>query len=201
METPMTEPNDFAARLDSALAGTHALIDLDAYAGNVRAMRALIGGDVELMAVVKANAYGHGLVPCARAALDGGANWLAVARVEEGLLLREHGIEGRILVIGPPNRGLLSAAIAADLAIATGTATSLHDISQSARTMGRPARVHVKLETGLHRYGIEREQALSLARAIAADPWLTLEGVYTHCASAESRRAAKSFDSVIGVSI
>ena len=181
----MTEPTDFPARVDSALAGTRALIDLDAYAGNVRAMRALIGEDVELMAVVKANAYGHGLVPCARTALEAGADWLAVARIEEGLVLRQHGIAGRILVIGPPNPALLSAAIAADLAIAAGTLASLHDISQSAHALGRPARVHLKLETGLHRYGIEREQALSLARAIAADPLLTLEGVYTHCASAD----------------
>lgn len=181
----MTEPTDFSARLKSALAGTHALIDLDAYAGNVRAMRGRIGGAVELMAVVKANAYGHGLVPCARAALDAGAGWLAVARIEEGLLLRQHGIAGRILVIGPPNPALLTAAIGADLAIVTGTSASLYDISQSAHALGRPARVHLKLETGLHRYGIEREGALSLARAIAADPLLTLEGVYTHCASAD----------------
>jgi alanine racemase len=181
----MTESTDFSARLESALAGTHALIDLDAYAGNVRAMRALIGADVELMAVVKANAYGHGLVPCARTALDAGADWLAVARIEEGLLLRQHGIEGRILVIGPPNRGLIPAAIAADLAIATGTTGSLHDISQSAHALGKPARVHLKLETGLHRYGVDRERALSLVQAIVADPLVTLEGVYTHCASAD----------------
>jgi alanine racemase len=181
----MTGSTDFANRLASALAGTHALIDLDAYAGNVRAMRAVIGDGVELMAVVKANAYGHGLVPCARTALDAGANWLAVARIEEGLLLRQHDIGGRILVIGPPNRALLGAAIRADLAIATGTDASLHDISQSARSAERPVRVHVKLETGLHRYGIERERALSLARAIEDDPMLTLEGVYTHCASAD----------------
>lgn len=181
----MIEPTDFPARLESALAGTHALIDLDAYAGNVHAMQVQIGDSVELMAVVKANAYGHGLVPCARTALDAGAAWLAVARIEEGLLLRQHGIDGRILVIGPPNPALLPAAISADLAIATGTTASLHDISQSAHVLGRPARVHLKLETGLHRYGIEREQALSLARAIAADPLVTLEGVYTHCASAD----------------
>ena len=181
----MDEPNTFDDRLESALAGTHALIDLDAYAGNVRAMRTLIGDDVELIAVVKANAYGHGIVPCARTALDAGANWLAVARIEEGLLLRQHGIDGRILVIGPPNRALLGAAIAADLSIATGTSASLHDISQSAHTLGRPARLHVKLETGLHRYGIEREAALELVRAIVADPLLRLEGVYTHCASTD----------------
>ena len=80
--------SDFAVRLAAAQAGTHAVIDLDRYMANVRAMRRHIGGGVELMAVVKANAYGHGMTPCARAALDAGASWLAVARIEEGLLLR-----------------------------------------------------------------------------------------------------------------
>ncbi len=181
----MNEPTDFSARLESALAGTHALIDLDAYAGNVRAMRALIGDDVELMAVVKANAYGHGLVPCARTALEAGADWIVVARIEEGLLLRQYGIDGRILVIGPPNRALLGTAITAGFAVATGTAACLHDISQKARELNRRAHVHLKLETGLHRYGIEREKALALAQAILDDPLLTLEGVYTHCAGAD----------------
>jgi len=181
----MTEVDQFSARVAAALAGTHALIDLDAYAGNVRAMCQHIGGDVELMAVVKANAYGHGSIPCARMALEAGANWLAVARIEEGLLLRDHGITGRLLVIGPPNRQLLSQAIAADLALAVGTLAALNDISHEARDLGQPARLHVKLETGLHRYGIEREAARDLAEAIVPDPNLRLDGIYSHFASAD----------------
>ena len=181
----MAGMDDFAARVAAARAGTHALVDLDAYAGNVRALRARLGDEVELMAVVKANAYGHGMVPCARAALEAGAGWLAVARIEEGLLLRDCGITGRVLVIGPPNRELIAQAIAADLALATGTFDSLRGISQSAQTLGRPARVHLKLETGLHRYGIAREAAPALARAVVADSNLKLEGLYSHYASAD----------------
>jgi alanine racemase len=177
--------DDFVARVDAALAGTHALIDLDAYANNVRAMRRQIGDEVELMAVVKANAYGHGMIPCARAALEGGANWLAVARIEEGLMLRDHGIDSRVLVIGPPNLRLIAPAIAADVALAAGTFDSLRAISRSAHMLRKPARVHLKLETGLHRYGIEGEGALALARMVVSDPSLRLEGIYTHCASAD----------------
>ena len=181
----MTESTEFTSRLEAALAGTHALIDLDAYAGNVRAMRRRTGDDVELMAVVKANAYGHGMIPCARAALAAGASWLAVARIEEGLLLRQHGLTAPVLVIGPPNRQLIAQAIAADLTLALGTFDTLGVISQETQATGRPARVHLKLETGLHRYGIERDAALALARAVASDPNISLEGLYSHYASAD----------------
>ena len=177
--------DDFAARVDAAFAATHARIDLDAYADNVRAMRRQIGDEIELMAVVKANAYGHGMVPCARAALEAGAVWLAVARIEEGLLLRNHGIDSRVLVIGPPNRQLLSLAIRADLTLAVGTFDAVRGISQMAQRLGQPARVHLKLETGLHRYGIERESGLALAQMVVSDPNLRLEGLYSHCASAD----------------
>jgi alanine racemase len=177
--------SDFSARVDAALAGTHALIDLDAYAGNVCAMRRRIGDEVELMAVVKANAYGHGMISCARSAVAAGAAWLGVARIEEGLLLRDHGVSSRVLVIGPPNHQLISAAIAADLALAVGTFDTLSVISQKARELDRPARLHLKVETGLHRYGIERDAALALAQAISSDPNLRLDGIYSHFASAD----------------
>ncbi|HEX3721721.1 MAG TPA: alanine racemase, partial [Nitrolancea sp.] len=95
------------------------------------------------------------------------------------------GISSRVLVIGPPNRELISAAIAADLALAGGTFDILSVRSQKARELGRPARLHLKLETGLHRYGIEREAALALAQSVVSDPNLRLDGVYSHLASAD----------------
>jgi alanine racemase len=177
--------SDFQTRLEAALGGTHAVIDLDRYAANVRAMRERVGPDVELMAVVKANAYGHGMVPCARTALDAGARWLAVARIEEGLLLRANGIVAPVLVIGPPNPFLLQQAIDADISLAAGTREIVAQIAAAAAAASRPARVHLKIETGLHRYGIERTQVQALARAAVDDPRMTLEGIYTHFASAD----------------
>ncbi len=176
---------EFSQRLAAAQAATHAVIDLDRYMANVRAMRRHVGDGIELMAVVKANAYGHGMVPCARAALDAGASWLAVARIEEGLLLRARGISAPILVIGPPNPMLLRQAIEADVALAVGTPDILHAIAKSAGAAGRSARVHVKVETGLHRYGVERDRVQQLARQIVDDPRIELEGIYTHFASAD----------------
>ncbi len=176
---------EFEVRLEAALAGTHAVIDLDRYAANVRAMRQHVGEQVELMAVVKANAYGHGILPCARTAVEAGASWLAVARIEEGLLLRSRGIDAPVLVIGPPNPRLLGHAIEASIALAAGTDSILVEIANAARTAGRPARVHLKVETGLHRYGIERDRVQLLARQVFDDPLLDLQGIYTHFASAD----------------
>ena len=176
---------EFSLRLAAAQAGTHAVVDLDRYMANVRAMRRHVGGDVELMAVVKANAYGHGMTPCARAALDAGATWLAVARIEEGLLLRARSVTAPVLVIGPPNPILLQQAIEADVSLAAGTSDILRAISDAADVAKRTARVHLKIETGLHRYGIERDRVQELARQAVDDPRLELEGIYTHFASAD----------------
>ncbi len=176
--------SEFGARLDAARGGTHAIIDLDCYAANVRAMRQHAGNRVELMAVVKANGYGHGMLPCARTAVEAGASWLAVARIEEGLLLRDQGITSRILVIGPPNPFLLKHAVGAGISLAAGSPEILAEIAKAAGE-GSPAKVHLKVETGLHRYGIERDRIRSLAQEVVDDPRLELEGIYTHFASAD----------------
>ncbi len=175
----------FAERLEAAQAGTHAVVDLDRYATNVQAMRAHIGERVQLMAVVKANAYGHGIIPCARAAIEAGATWLAVARVEEGLHLRAKGIAAPVLVIGPPNPRLLRRGIEQGIALAAGTSEILDQIADAAAAAGRRAAIHLKVETGLHRYGIERGWVAMLAQRVLDDPNLDLEGIYTHFATAD----------------
>lgn len=176
---------EFVARLAAAQGGTHAVVDLDRYAANVRAMREHIGDDVELMAVVKANAYGHGILPCARTAVEAGARWLAVARVEEGLLLRASGIAAPVLVIGPPNPFGVNEAIEAGISLAAGTPDIVTAIAGAARAANHLAKIHLKVETGLHRYGVERARVHALARQVVDDPWLELEGLYTHLASAD----------------
>jgi alanine racemase len=135
------------------------------------------------MAVVKGNGYGHGAVEAARAALAGGATWLAVSSVPEGLELREGKIEAPILQLGYTPPPLLGEAIAAGLSLTVyepGTVRTLRELPLPAR-----ARLHVKVDTGMHRLGATADDALSLARAIRAAPNLELEGVFTHFASAE----------------
>src|SRR5687768_14245050 len=95
----------FDMRIEQIRSGTYAVIDLDAYAININVLRSMAGDDVALMAVVKADAYGHGAVECGRAAIEAGASMLGVARVQEALYLRRAGLACPIALIGPPASG------------------------------------------------------------------------------------------------
>jgi alanine racemase len=176
----------FDERVAAALAWTHALIDLDALAGNVAALLAHLPAGTGLMAVAKANAYGHGLVPCTRAALDAGATHVAVARVEEGLLLRESGITVPILVLGPSNPLLIRHAVSNQIALAVGSLEGVRAVVASLADGLGPARLHLKIDSGMHRYGVQPDAALDLARAITRDSRLVLQGLFTHFATADA---------------
>jgi len=133
------------------------------------------------MAVVKANGYGHGAVPAARAALEGGAPWLGVSSVPEGMELRRAGIREPILNLGytPPSE--LSAAVAAGLALNVYDQASLALLKTAASEIA----VHVKVDTGMHRLGATPPEAVRLATEVHADPHLRLEGFWTHFADAD----------------
>ncbi len=137
------------------------------------------------MAVVKANGYGHGAVPAARAALEGGATGLAVSSVPEGIELRKAGIEGRILNLGYTPPAALSAAIAAKLALTIYDGEGLSLLKTAATEIG----VHVKVDTGMHRLGAPPEEAVRLAAEVHADAHLRLEGFWTHFAGADQDAA------------
>lgn len=161
---------------------TRAEISLDAIEANVRALRRRAEGRA-LMAVVKANAYGHGAEAVARAALDAGASWLAVYTVDEGVSLRGGGIRAPILVFGPFEDG------EADDIVRHGLTPTIHSAA-AAESLGRVAdgaRVpyHLKVDTGLTRAGVRPEDVLPLVQKLRAMPWLEPEGIYTHLASAE----------------
>ncbi len=174
------------ARLRAATAALHAIIDLDVLAANARILRRALPPDVELLTMVKANGYGHGLVPAARAALAGGASWLGVARIEEGLILRQSGITAPVIVLGPPNHDRLQEAVTANLTVAVGSLADVHAVRRAAERSGRLARVHLEVDTGMHRFGAEPDEALAIARILQADPWLEFEGIYTHFATADA---------------
>ena len=133
------------------------------------------------MAVVKANGYGHGAVEAARAALDGGASWLAVSSVPEGLELRKAGIREPILNLGYTPPAALSAAVAAKLALTVYDRAALALLKTASTEIG----VHVKLDSGMHRLGATPDEAIKLATEVHADPHLRLEGFWTHFADAD----------------
>ena len=133
------------------------------------------------MAVVKANGYGHGAVPAARAALEGGASWLGVSSVPEGVELRKAGIILPILNLGFTPPAAISAAIAARLALTVYERKGLEQL----KAAGTEIPVHVKVDTGMHRLGAEPIEAVRLAQEVHSDPNLRLEGFWTHFADAD----------------
>ncbi len=158
-------------------------IDLDAIEHNVRALRAIVA-PAQVCAVVKANGYGHGAVPVARAAQRGGASWLAVAFVDEGLELRAARIDTPILVLSEPRPDEMRAARDADLRVTVYTSDGVRAAAGSA-SIDKPWPVQLKLDTGMNRVGADPRDAAELADAIVASGSLTLESVWTHCAVAD----------------
>ena len=163
-------------------------VDLGAISANVATLRA-VATPAAMCAVVKADGYGHGAVPSARAALAGGADVLAVALVAEGVELREAGIDTVVLVLSQASADEIDTLVAADLDATVYTASGVRGLADAARRAGRTAeravRVHLKVDTGMHRVGVQPDEAVELARAIAAEPALDLRSVFTHCAVAD----------------
>jgi alanine racemase len=160
---------------------TFARVDLGALGRNLAAIREAVGRLVLLP--VKANAYGHGLVPVARAVQEHGwADWLAVATVAEGVALRRAGLELPILKLSgaPPQQ--CEAAVAADLRLTITDHAGAAAAQAAAARLGAIAPVHLKVDTGMRRIGVAPDAAADLALAIDAQPNLELEGVFTHLA-------------------
>ncbi|HYN88980.1 MAG TPA: alanine racemase [Ardenticatenaceae bacterium] len=161
-------------------------VSLDAIRHNVRLLCSLLAPGVELAAVVKANAYGHGALPVARAALRAGASRLAVARPDEGLALREGGIEAPVWVLGYVPPAAARSCVEAGLTVTVAHQDQAEALAGAARALGRePLAVHLKVDTGLSRYGVLPEEVVSLAQSIVALPELSLEGLWTHYAVSE----------------
>ncbi len=161
-------------------------VDLDAVRHNVVLLGQVSGPRTKLCAVVKADGYGHGAVPVARAALEAGAAWLAVALVEEGVALRDAGLDAPVLVLSEPSVAAMEAVVAHRLVATVATRDGVAALAAAARRSGaaRPVPVHVKVDTGMHRVGVAPEDAATLADAVAGSG-LRLEGLWTHLAVAE----------------
>ncbi len=167
--------------LERARSRTWATVDLDALAHNVRVLRGRIPSATALMAVVKADAYGHGVVPVAETALAAGASWLGVATADEALELRAAGIRAPTLILGPVPAVWLPA-VAAGCAMTVGDQASIQVLERLPGST-RP-RVHLKVDTGMTRLGVPVEGLAALLARI--DPArIVVEGVYTHLACAD----------------
>lgn len=167
-----------------AIRSTVADIDLDAIASNVEAIRARSKADV--IAVVKADAYGHGAQAVAETCFEAGAVMVAVAEVEEGLALRESGVSGPILVLlGASDSSEVAHAVAQDLLMVVWDIERARAISEAASVLRRTARVHFKVDTGLTRLGAPASEATTRYRAIASLPHIEIDGIFTHFATAD----------------
>ena len=162
-----------------------ARIDLAAVERNCAELRRLLGNR-DLCAVVKADGYGHGAVHCARAALAGGATWLAVATAGEAADLRGGGIGERILVMGALTPEELAAALEADADVVAWRESFVRLAARQAAAGAGRARLHVKLDTGMGRLGTsDTDEALALVELTGRDPSLELAGFMTHFATAD----------------
>jgi len=164
---------------------TWAEIDLDAIASNVSSFKRHVGPKVDLIAVVKANAYGHGAVPVARTALEAGATRLAVHRAGEGVELRQAGIDAPILIMGYTPADGAQAVVRWRLTPSVITREVAQALSREAAALGFTLPVHVKIDTGMGRWGLLPGEVLEMARVIRSLPSLDLEGIFTHFATAD----------------
>ena len=178
-------------------------IDLNAIADNVRALRRITHPQARLMAVVKANGYGHGAIEVAQCALQNGAEALGVARIEEGIQIREAGVQAPILIFGYTLPERTADLLHHDLTPTVYSFASARILSRSAVSLGKKIRAHLKVDTGMGRLGLLPqnfrpdssaaigEDAIEETLAIAALDGIELEGIFTHFATADS--ANKSY--------
>ncbi len=160
-------------------------IDVDAIAQNVRTIKALIGPQVRLLAVLKADAYGHGAVKVARTALNNGASYCGVASVNEAVALRQAGITAPVLVLGYTPAWQAREALRHDVTITLYDMDVARAFSRAAIDLHAEARAHIKVDTGMGRLGLLPDQVLDFVQAVRQLPALTLEGIFTHFSVAD----------------
>jgi alanine racemase len=181
--SPPLPPAPTAVRAPG-LRPTWAVVDLDAIAHNVRVIRRAVE-PAEVIAVVKADGYGHGAVQVARTALSAGATWLAVALVEEGEELRAAGITVPILLLTEPPPEAADRIVASDLTPTVYTLPFSEALRRSAGKRGRRVRIHVKADTGMGRVGVPEHEWERALRNLRAWPELEVHAFWTHFACAD----------------
>ncbi len=162
---------------------TRIRVDLDAISSNLRAIRARV--NVPVMAIVKANAYGHGLLPVARHLQSQGIDQLGVAFVEEGIALRRAGLTVPILVLGGMFGPQVAQYLEHDLEITVSSLAKLRQVEAATEALGRKAVVHLKIDTGMERIGVHSYSCGPFIEAACTSRWCTIKGIYSHLACAD----------------
>jgi alanine racemase len=164
---------------------TRAEVNLAALRSNLAATRALVA-PARVMAVVKANGYGHGIVPCARAFVEAGADCLGVAFLEEGIILRRAGVQVPILVFGGIGVEQAPVFIRNDLELTVPSLEKLRAVDAAAAALGRVARIHLKVDTGMERIGMHWYSARRLLEESVKCRHVEVAGIYSHLANADA---------------
>jgi alanine racemase len=166
---------------------TRAMVCLPAFRNNINVVRSYVGSDVKIMAVVKANAYGHGMRTMAYEAIRNGADYLAVARIDEGAELRREGIRAPMLVFEVPVESQIERALLDNLDLTVSTLESARQISRIAQQSKTRAKVHVKVDTGMGRLGFSYHNAVENIEQVLNTGSLDVVGIYTHFATSDEQ--------------
>ena len=181
---------------------TRAEVDLSAIGYNINQVKRKVGPNVRILGVMKANAYGHGLVPAAKAAIDAGASYMGVAIADEGIDIRQH-TSVPILVFSPPFEDSLESYVRFDLDATITSVETAYALNAVAKSAHKKAQVQIKVDTGMGRIGFLPEVAPEAIRTIANLDSLEIVGVYSHFATSDefnkefARRQLLSFKKIV----
>ncbi len=164
---------------------TYAEIDLSAIKHNIKQIKNIIPQTTKFMAVVKANAYGHGAIAVSRAAIAAGADYLAVANLDEALELREAGVLSPILILTESPTSVMDEVLQYDLTQTVYSYSEAMILSNEGKKRNKIGKIHIKVDTGMGRVGVSPSEAVALITKIKSLPNLKIEGVFTHFARAE----------------
>lgn len=159
-------------------------MDLNAIRNNYRAVQDVCGNGVSVIAILKANAYGHGAVEVAKILSEAGAEYLAVTRLEEAIPIRAAGVLTPLLLLAPALPDEVGEVVAQDLTACISSFEDAERLSQAAKAQNKTARAQLKVDTGMGRFGVQPEEAVEIARKIVTLPNLQLEAAWTHFAFA-----------------
>lgn len=173
-------------QIRSSYRDTWAEIDTSAIQHNIKSFKTFVKQGTKVMAVVKADGYGHGAYQSAEAALRAGADMIGVAILDEAIQLRNQGVEAPILILGyTPARGVREA-ILRQIAMTVYTMDIINEVNLQAQLLKMPVSIHIKIDTGMGRIGATTsEEAIQLVEALYANPYVLLQGVFTHFADAD----------------
>ena len=173
----------------------HAVIDLDAICHNIQEVKRVVGEGVKVMPVIKADGYGHGAVPIAKELNKIGVDAFAVAILEEGITLRNHGIKKPILILGYTSEYQYSSLIQYEIEPTVFCYEMAESLSKIAQALGKVAKIHIKLDTGMNRIGFKpTQESVEIVERISKLPNIKIEGIFTHFACADEADKTSAYE-------